>query len=127
MNHLLFLQSTKYDEVKKITMWEVIFCLNFLALCPEFRKWLQRPALGRLMYIVYNIPSGMQLSKKKTTHTSMHRSLHSNTLFLLFGTDKQMRLHLVMMTHLSKLRHFPLPFSPKVSTNVSVVFRSTCW
>ena len=26
-----------------------------------------------------------------------------------------MRLHLVMMTYLSKLGHFPLPFSPKQS------------
>ena len=36
----------------------------------------------------------------------MHGNLHSNSLFLGFSMDEQMRLPFVIMTDLSKLRHF---------------------
>ena len=36
----------------------------------------------------------------------MHGNLHSYGLFLGFSMDEQRRLHLVIMTDLSKLRHF---------------------
>ena len=36
----------------------------------------------------------------------MHGNLHSNGLFLGFSMDQQRRLHLVIMTDLSKLGHF---------------------
>ena len=36
----------------------------------------------------------------------MHGNLHSNDLFLGFSMDYQRRLRLVIMTDLSKLRHF---------------------
>ena len=87
MNHLLYLLSTKYDKMKKISLYEVIFFLNFPSSCHRI------PVVGVIIDRAYeNTCRGWTLLfttslaawnyLKIPPQKPMHGNLHSNGLFL---------------------------------------------